>query len=111
MKAVVLTAFSQPNVLTPAVMPPTFSFPTSVMRRADSHIVCRVLTENSPLILPLPLAACFMLVSCSAYSKFLYLQATILPKRRFIFIGLYGLISHEIELFITTAVRASVPAY
>jgi hypothetical protein len=47
LKAAVLTAFSQPNVLTRAVLPPT-----SFMRCAYSHIVCRVLTENSPLILP-----------------------------------------------------------
>jgi hypothetical protein len=50
-----------------------------------------------------------LLVSCSAYSWTLKMKATFPLKRRLTFKGLHGVISQEIELFITTAVRTSNP--
>jgi hypothetical protein len=53
------------------------------------------------------LAACFMSVSCMAYSSTCRWRRHVPPKRRLTFNGPRGVISHRIELFLTTAVRTS----
>jgi hypothetical protein len=53
--------------------------------------------------------ACFMLVSCVAYSSTLSMEETYSPKGRLAFKGLHNVISQKIELFITTDARTSVP--
>jgi hypothetical protein len=48
---------------------------------------------------------------CLAYSSTLKMEATCFSEIRFTFNGLHGVISQKIELFITTAVRASDTAW
>jgi hypothetical protein len=55
------------------------------------------------------LANCFMLVSCLAYSSTLKMEVTFSSETSVDFQRLLGIISQEIELFITTAVRTTNP--
>jgi hypothetical protein len=54
-------------------------------------------------------AASFVLVSCLTYYPILKMETIFLPKRRFTFTVLYGVISEKMHLFIVTAVRTSNP--
>jgi hypothetical protein len=54
----------------------------------------------------------FMLISFSAHSSTLKMEAIYAPpQHQLTFIGLYGVISHKIELFTVTAVRTSNPTH
>jgi hypothetical protein len=54
-------------------------------------------------------AICFTLVSSLAYSLALKMKATFSSEMSMTFNRLHGVISQNIELFITTAVRTSNP--
>jgi hypothetical protein len=90
-----------------------YSFPTFFFfskKPVTSYILMVLKSQLGFLLLPL-LGTCSMLVSCLAYSSTLKIRGDIPPKHLLTFNGLHGVISQNIVLFITTAVRTSNPTY
>jgi hypothetical protein len=57
----------------------------------------------------LMLATCFTLVSCLVFLRPWRWKRHVPPKRQLTFMGLHGVISQKIKLFINTVLRSSIP--
>jgi hypothetical protein len=77
------------------------------MLRTDSGLMSK--SSKKPARSRYFLAVCFMMVSCSAYSSALEMEAAV-PLRRLLTVNdLFGAISQKIELSITTGAGTSDP--
>jgi hypothetical protein len=72
------------------------------------HVQIHYYRQNPLLETSLP-AACFMLVSCLAYSSTLKMEATFPLKRRLNFIGLHSVKPQKKERLIVTIMRTPKP--